>query len=133
MSTLRMVVPRPVHSVLLGLLPAAVVALAGAAGAADWPSWRGPGRDGATAEHSGWDGGAWPADKPAWTARIGEGSTSPVIAAGKFYTMGWSDGKDRVHCLDAVTGESLWTVAYDCPQHGRHSVGDKNVERCVSK
>lgn len=114
---------RPAFVVFLGLLPAAVVALAGA----DWASWRGPGRDGTTAERSGWGQGAWLADKPAWTVRVGEGATSPVIAAGRLYTMGWSDGKDRVHCLDAATGESRWVVNYDCPQYGRHSVGDKNV------
>lgn len=120
--------PRSGLAAPLAVLTAITVAFGGpTAGAADWPSWRGPARDGTTAEQSGWGGGAWLAEKPAWAARVGEGSTSPIVVAGKLYTMGWSDGKDRVHCLDAANGELLWTVAYDCPQYGRHSLGDKNV------
>ncbi len=56
---------------------------AAAAVAADWPHWRGPARDGATTEHSGWDGAKWLAEKPAWEARVGEGASSPLVVVGR--------------------------------------------------
>src|SRR5262249_20507048 len=92
--------------------------------AADWPHWRGPRRDGNTAEHSGWDGSKWILEKPLWTAQTGEGSSSPLVVNGRLFSVGWQDGKDRVHCLDARMGKAWWSVSYTCPRYGRHSLGD---------
>jgi len=92
--------------------------------AADWPHWRGPARDGSSPESSGWDGKRWLADKPRWTADVGEGCTSPLAAGGGLFTLGWSKGKDVVVRLDPATGKPVWTAAYDAPKFGRHHVGD---------
>ncbi len=103
------------------ILAAAALALC----AADWPHWRGPARDGSSAEASGWDGKSWLADRPRWTIDVGEGCTSPIFfAADKFYTLGWSKGKDTVVRIDPATGKIVWRASYDAPKYGRHHVGD---------
>jgi outer membrane protein assembly factor BamB len=106
---------------LAGLL---VAAAARPVAAGDWPHWRGPNRNGVVAERSGWEGGAWPA-KAAWSARAGTGATSPLIAGGRLYTLGWAEERDTVYCLDAATGQELWKVSYPSPQYGRQAVGDQ--------
>ena len=92
--------------------------------AADWPHWRGLQRNDITSESSGWDQGAWPLKAPAWTKIVGRGGTSPIVAEGRLYTMGWADGSDTVYCLDAATGRELWRQSYPCPQYGRRHKGD---------
>jgi outer membrane protein assembly factor BamB len=97
----------------------------GRAGASDWPHWRGPQRNDIVAENSGWKDGRWAAEKPVWEAEVGEGSTSPLIAGGRLYVMGWGGGEDHVRCLEARTGKPVWAVSYKCPQYGRHATGDQ--------
>jgi outer membrane protein assembly factor BamB len=86
--------------------------LAATAAADDWPHWRGPARNGISAE-TGWLD-RWPAGGPkvAWKAEVGTGFSSFAVAGGRVYTMGHDDGKDRVFCLDAETGRVLWTHEY---------------------
>jgi outer membrane protein assembly factor BamB len=93
--------------------------------AADWPHWRGPGRNGASAEESGWDGKSWLADKPVWSINVGEGCTSPLVAGGGLFTLGWRKGKDHVVRLDPATGKEVWRAEYDAPRYGRHHLGDE--------
>jgi len=99
--------------------------------AADWPQWRGPTRDGVTPERSNWPDG-WP-PRRLWTANVGRGCTSPILAAGRAYVMGWQGkgkrrgnpvGTDTVHCLDALTGRTLWKQTYPCRYQGRVRAGD---------
>ncbi len=94
---------------------------------ADWPHWRGLQRNDITSDSSGWDRGAWPLKAPAWTETVGSGGTSPIIADGRLYTMGWAGGKDTVYCLDAATGRELWTQSYPCPQYPRRHNGDTKM------
>lgn len=91
----------------------------------DWPHWRGPDRNDVVSESSGWGTSAWPLGEPAWTKNVGAGSTSPLIAGGRLYVLGWSQEKDTVQCLDAATGKDLWKSAYPCPAHGRQHMGDE--------
>jgi hypothetical protein len=93
----------------------------------DWPHWRGGSRNSHGGESSGWQGGEWIDPKPVWNANVGEGSTSPIVAAGRLYVLGWSDGRDRLHCLDAVSGKRLWTTEYAAPRHARHATGDEGL------
>jgi outer membrane protein assembly factor BamB len=95
--------------------------------ASDWAHWRGPGRNDIIAENSGWKSGRWAHQKPIWEAKVGEGSTSPLIAGGRLYVTGWENGADHVRCLEAGTGKLLWTVSYKCPQYGRHATGDESA------
>jgi hypothetical protein len=102
-----------------------LLALAAAAAAEDWPHWRGPRRNSTTPEPSGWDSGGWRKTDPAWTARVGEGGTSPLIVGTRLFTMGWSDGQDTVACLDARTGRALWQRSYKAPPYGRFHRADE--------
>src|SRR6187455_2894994 len=83
--------------------------------AADWPHWRGPTRDGHTPEPSGFAAGKWLPDKPAWTAHVGAGASSPLIVGDRVYTLGHVDGRDVLRCLDAGTGQEHWTVPHKGP------------------
>ena len=88
----------PLLFALSTLLPAALVD--------DWPFWRGPERTGISAE-SDWV----PAGKSLWGADVGIGYSSPSIADGRLYTRGFfeADGVDRTLCLDAQTGDEIWS------------------------
>jgi outer membrane protein assembly factor BamB len=96
--------------------------------AADWPHWRGPNRNDVTSELSGYTAGGWPLKTPAWQCNVGgTGETSPIIADGRLYTMGWNDGKDTVYCLDVKDGKVVWKQSYPCPPRGRFHFGDEGV------
>jgi hypothetical protein len=110
------------RAVVLVLLLASGKAVAG-----DWPHWRGPQRNDLVAESSGWTDGRWVEKHPVWEAEVGAGSTSPLIAGGRLYVLGWRGGEDHVRCLEARTGKSLWAVSYRCPQYGRHATGDESA------
>ena len=107
-----------------------VAVLAAAAGGADWPQWRGPDRTDVTPERSGYPGG-WP-PKKLWTRRVGKGCTSPILAGGRLYVMGWqgrggrrsSSGTDHLWCFEAATGKELWRQSYPCRYQGRLRTGD---------
>jgi outer membrane protein assembly factor BamB len=93
----------------------------------DWLHWRGPDRSGIVGEDSGWERGAWPPGDAAWTIRVGEGGSAPIVADGHLYTIGWSNERDYVRCFDAVTGRKVWEQSYACPIYGRNSDGDKGL------
>ena len=115
---------------LLGLYALTVVsgiAATTVVSANDWPHWRGPNRDGTVAESSGWDEGVWDDLEPAWEARVGEGSSSPLIVGDRIYVIGWADGRERLECLDAETGEAVWRRDYEAPRYGRQALGDQGL------
>jgi len=104
--------------VLLFACAAAASALR-AVRAADWPQWRGPHRDGVTTEPSGLSGGRW-APVELWEKNDwGEGTTSPILAAGRVYVMGWRGGKDTVCCLRASDGAVAWKRSYPAKRYSR--------------
>src|SRR6185436_19262472 len=80
-----------------------------AAPARGWLSWRGPQQSGASAEKNLPDKIA--IQEALWTADI-PGQSTPVVAEGKIYIMGYlGDGPDLqevVVCFDAETGKKLW-------------------------
>ncbi len=88
-----------------------VVLLMGQSVGADWPEWRGPRRDGTTAEKN--LPAAWsPAgDNLAWKAPYG-GRSGPVVFGDRVYlhtAVGTGDAaQERVVALDANTGKLLW-------------------------
>lgn len=88
----------------------------------DWPQWRGPNRDGKSAETGLLKN--WPKDGPplAWTASgLGDGFGTPTVVAGKIYVMGTKDGKDGVHCLNEADGKEVWFA-----ELGASAVRDRN-------
>lgn len=88
----------------------------------DWPHWRGPNRDGISAE-SDWQD-RWTDDGPpvAWRAKVGLGFSSLVIADGRVFTMGHENEKDRIFCFDVETGKEQWRHEYPA------ELGDKYFE-----
>jgi outer membrane protein assembly factor BamB len=97
---------------------ALLLACAAASAAGDWPQWLGPKRDGSTAEKVGpWKG--TDGLKVLWRVPVGEGYSSPVVAAGRVFVH--ARVKDReeeeVVALDAGTGKPLWKDAYERPAY----------------
>jgi outer membrane protein assembly factor BamB len=110
------------------LLPLALtLALALPASGGDWPHWRGPNRTDVTDEPSGWNGKAWLSEKPAWTARVGEGASSPLVVGDRVFTLGYEGGKDVLRCLSAKDGKPVWSVSYKCAKYGRFHMGDEGL------
>ena len=91
----------------------------GGGGAAQWPGWRGPRRDGVSRE-TGWES-KWPAGGPGllWEAAVGVGYSSMAVVGGQLYTMGNIDDVDVVWCLDAASGKEVWRHEYACKK-GRY-------------
>ena len=92
-------------------LPTALLvswALAGPVGAADWPQWRGPQRDGVSRETGLLS--EWPDDGPAelWRVQLGAGYSGVSVVGEKVYTMYGSEADEFVVCLDAKSGKTLW-------------------------
>jgi outer membrane protein assembly factor BamB len=88
--------------VLLALLQAQTV---------DWPQFRGPRRDGVSAETGLLK--SWPEGGPkvVWQAKgIGGGYSSVSISGGKIFTLGNAKGKSFVHALDLEKGALLWSA-----------------------
>jgi outer membrane protein assembly factor BamB len=93
----------------------------------DWPHWRGTSRNGLVAESSRWDDGGWDNLGETWRKKVGEGSTSPLVVGQSVFVMGWTDGKDRVLCLDVQSGREVWRQEYPSPRYGRHAEGDQGL------
>ena len=83
--------------------------------AADWPQWRGPARDGISAE-ADWSI-AWPTNGPRsrWTFQAGTGCAAVSVCQGRVYTLGNRADTDTVYALDEKTGAVLWKHSYACP------------------
>jgi len=81
---------------------------------ADWPHWRGPNRD-SIARPSG-RLLAWPQGglTRLWVANVGVGFSSMAVSQGRLFTMGNRGNQDTVYCLDATSGQYLWTFSYAC-------------------
>src|SRR5829696_4049582 len=106
-----------------------LVTLLSPARADDWPQWFGPKRDGVWREDGILD--KFPAGglKQVWKAPLGAGYSGPAVADGFVYVMDRvgakaiegnpakavsGEGKERVVCLNARTGEQVWVHEYDC-------------------
>jgi outer membrane protein assembly factor BamB len=95
-------------------IPVTLALAAATARADDWPQWRGPRRNGISAE-TGWLS-QWPPSGPkrVWSAQVGEGYSSVAVVGGRVYTMGNTSNQDTVICLNAKTGAPIWKYSYPC-------------------
>jgi len=100
-------IPRHTIATLLCLLPS----LTFAATLGDWPQWRGPNRDGKSADtglkHT------WGEEGPPLVYRVkglGIGFASVSMADGRIFTMGDRDGQQCLIALDQETGKELWAT-----------------------
>src|SRR5204862_2893140 len=75
----------------------------------DWPQWQGPQRNAISAETGLLQ--SWPEGGPPllWKATgLGEGYSTPSVAAGRIYTMGNRANFEYVIALDEDGGKELW-------------------------
>lgn len=76
---------------------------------ADWPHWRGPDYNGISSE-SDWKTDFGRTGPPTlWKAKIGNGYSSCVVSDGKLYILGLQGSQEVLSCLDAVTGDKIWS------------------------
>jgi outer membrane protein assembly factor BamB len=105
--------------------------LLAAAWANDWPQWRGPHRDGIATGFS--DPKTWPETlKQKWKVTVGEGHSSPVVAAGKIYVHSRQGEREVVSCLRPENGQPIWQEGYAAPYTmnpaaARHGKGVKST------
>jgi outer membrane protein assembly factor BamB len=102
------------------------------AGAADWPQWLGPNRDGVWRETRLLEKFPKTGPKFLWKTPIGTGYSGPAVVAERVYVMdrerakdvtgkplpankGIIQGNERILCLDATDGKLVWKHEYDCP------------------
>lgn len=81
--------------------------------AADWPNWRGPNYDGISSEND-WktDFGGRRGPDILWKKSIGSGYSSVVVANGKLLILGLKGSKEVLSCLDAESGDVVWSHSY---------------------
>lgn len=112
------------------LLLLAVILAPSSVTAADWPQWMGPNRDDVWTETGIID--SFPHGGPTflWRKPLSGGFAGPAIADGRVYvtdyvrssgddrpqptTRNELQGRERILCLDARTGDELWKHEYDC-------------------
>ena len=85
----------PTGALSLTLTSALVILANRPCGGADWPHWRGPNRNGISAEkgwNSNWGGGP----RKVWTARVGAGWSAVSVVGNRLYTAGWANGQDTI-------------------------------------
>lgn len=95
-----------------------LLVLVGASGAADWPQWLGPKRNGGTSEKVV----PWKeTPEVQWRASVGQGFSSPVVASGRVFLHARGADKDKeeetVVAFDAATGKELWKDTYERPPY----------------
>jgi outer membrane protein assembly factor BamB len=95
----------------------------------DWPQWRGPKRDGVSAETNLL--AAWPDDlltrRKVWEQPVGEGYSSLAVAAGRAYTLMQDGDQEAVVCWDAETGKELWRYRYPARFIDRQGNGPRST------
>ena len=80
-----------------------------------WPAVRGPNFDGHSPEiHTA---NEWPDAGPPvlWTRELGQGYSAFVAEGRRVYTQAQTIAGQSVYCLDADTGETVWSYRYDWP------------------
>jgi outer membrane protein assembly factor BamB len=96
--------------------------------AADWPQWRGPGRDGKSAETGLLD--SWPKGGPRllWKVQdLGEGFSAPAIAGDRLFIQGQQGGQQFVMAYDVHSGKQLWKMPVGRPFNEQHGNGPRST------
>ncbi len=84
----------------------------------DWSFVRGSSYDGHSPEVNIAD--SWPEEGPPvlWTRELGQGYSAFVAAGDRVYTQGQTLGRQYVYCLDADSGETIWSHKYEWAYEG---------------
>lgn len=95
----------------------------------DWPQWQGPQRTAVSRETGLLQD--WPKDGPAllWKAEnLGGGFSTPSVAQGRVFGMGYRDKDEVVWALDEKTGAEVWAVRI---ADANRKVGYSEGPRCT--
>lgn len=114
----------------------------------DWPQWLGPRRDSVWREEGVVEQFPRQGLKILWRQPVALGYAGPAVANGKVYVMDYAkqsgdivnspgtrnelEGQERVWCLDAATGEPLWSHEYPCPYNVSYAGGPRCTPVVVS-
>lgn len=87
----------------------------------DWTFWRGPGSNGISPETGlvdNWDPNGGPGSNVSWKRSDLGGRSTPVVMNGRLYMLCRSERessreREQVVCLDAATGETIWTNVFN--------------------
>jgi outer membrane protein assembly factor BamB len=101
----------------------AFLAVATASFAADWPEWRGSGRQGVWSEIGIIERMPASGLKVIWRVPIQAGYSGPSIASGRVFLLDHTRSTgtratERALCLDERTGKILWTRTWDADYRG---------------
>ena len=95
----------------------------------DWPQFRGPNRNGFSSQTGLLK--KWPDGGPPklWTVGgLGNGFSSPSVAAGRVYGLGYRDGKEVIWALKEADGSRLWETPFaDTVQVGGQNNGSAST------
>jgi outer membrane protein assembly factor BamB len=111
--------PNPLLTFVVIVLPLA---------AADWPQWRGPQRDGKSAETGLLK--SWPPGGPKliWkTQGLGEGYSAFAVVKDRLYTQGQRGDQEYVMAFDVATGKKLWEAPAGKPFRERRGHGPRGT------
>jgi outer membrane protein assembly factor BamB len=89
----------------------AFITLAAAAGAQDWPQWRGANRDAKAAGFAAPK--SWPDQlHQKWKIEVGEADATPALVGNRLYVFSRQETDEVTQCLDAATGKQIWMDKY---------------------
>jgi outer membrane protein assembly factor BamB len=111
----------------LSFVLSAWLCIASLAGADDWPQFRGPRRDGTSAETDLAAG--WPSSGPpvVWKVPLGGGFSSITVADGRLFTL-FSDREDEMlGAFDAATGREIWRRRLDGAYRNQFGSGPRST------
>ena len=115
-------------SFLSGLVAISLLVLIPSARADDWPQWRGPNRDGISAETGLL--ASWPANGPplVWkTHGLGVGYSAFAVVGDRLFTQGQQGSQEFVIAFDTNTGKQLWKTPGGHAFHEQRGPGPRGT------
>ena len=97
-------------SLMKYVLIGAGTALLATSATSDWPQFLGPQRNGTST--STISPNALRQSRQLWKKTIGAGFSAPVVSGGKLILFHRLDNKETVECLNASTGDRIWSFEY---------------------
>jgi len=119
----------PLRETMMSVACLITISVAGAAWADgyDWPQFRGPNRDGISAETGLLR--EWPEAGPRqlFSAELGEGYSAISVSGGRLYTLFAGAGGEFVICLDAADGSERWRHRLDSKWEDKFGNGPRST------